>query len=203
LGLLGVDPALARFASVTPTLRAAWILASLGVFAMAMVLTLTDKTALSPVLIVAPVVAAALVAFSYGPTVEPAYEIVAATPLSPITALLVRLTGVLAVNSVFVGVADLFSNGGQGALVWFLPMTAVSLLSAVIAVRTQPIAGAAAGIGMWCLLVVTAVTLATSPAGVLWGEASQLLYGVVTAACLAILIQWVRSGTRLSLDQVA
>jgi hypothetical protein len=195
LSALGMDPSLARFAALAPSLRLPWIVANLGLLGFAVWAVLFDKsTELSPILLVAPVMAAGLVAFAYGPSVDPAYEIVAATPLSPITALLARLTVVLLTNSLFVAAAELVTGSGHGTLAWFLPMTGVALFSLMIGIRTQPMVGAASGIALWSLIVLAAVTLSGTPGRLLWGLTAQAAYASMSLICLGLSLQAIRRG---------
>jgi hypothetical protein len=149
---------------------------------------------MSPLLLAAPLVAAALVAFAYGPAADTAYEIAASTPLSPLTALLFRLGAVLAWNSVVVGVADFAAGSERGVLAWFLPMTCVALLAAAVGMRTQPVVGAACGMGLWMTLVIVAMSVVNDPAQVLWGLPSQVVYAVIVVLLLSLLSRWVISG---------
>jgi hypothetical protein len=191
----GVEPALARFVVATPSLRASWLLASLLVVAFAFAASLIEPDGkLSPVLVAAPVVAAGLVAFAYGPTADAAYEIAATTPLSPLTALLLRLAAVLAWNSVVVGIADFAAGSERGILAWFLPMTCVALLAAAVGMRTQPVVGAATGVGIWMALVIAAMSVANDPAKFLWGTPSQVVYAVAAVLLLSLLSRWIVSG---------
>lgn len=186
----GVGGAAARFVTVTPSLRPEWLGASAGVLALAVAGMLVGRPGeLSLVVLVAPVLAAALVAFAYGPASDPAYELVAATPLSPLLAVLLRLGIVLAANSTLVLAADLLASGGDGLrLVWFLPMTFVALLAASIALRTSPLLGAGAGMALWSAAVFTTVSLARDPASLLWGYGAQIAYALGSAAALAFLL---------------
>jgi hypothetical protein len=98
---VGVRPGLARFTATTPSLRLGWLLANaLVLLLIALPMALRPVASWPPaMLLAAPLVAAAAVAFAYGPAVDPAYEAVAATPLSPLQALLVRLAAVLVANT--------------------------------------------------------------------------------------------------------
>jgi hypothetical protein len=187
---VGVRPGLARFTAVTPSLRLGWLLANaLMLLLVALPLALWPVAAWPPaMLLAAPLVAAAAVAFAFGPAVDPAYEAVAATPLSPVRALLVRLAAVLVANTVLAGVVDL-SLGGRGAGAgWLLPMTAAALLAVLVASRWSPAVGAAAGIGAW-LLVLVGWRLSHQPVTWLTGPGAQAAYAVVALALLALLIR--------------
>jgi hypothetical protein len=194
----GVEAGLARFVIATPSLRGSWLLASLLVVGFAFAASLVGpEVKLSPVLVAAPVIAAGLVAFAYGPAADAAYEIAASTPLSQLTALLLRLAAVLAWNSVVVGAADFAASSGRGVLEWFLPMTCVALLAAAVGLRTQPIVGAASGMGIWMTLVIAAMSVANDPAQFLWGTPAQVVYAVVVVVLLLVLSRWVVSGRGL------
>ena len=191
----GFEPNVARFVAATPSLRGSWVLASLTVVAAAVAASFVDaRLTLSPVLVSAPLVSAALVAFAYGPAADRAYEVTAATPLSPLMALLLRLAAVLVWNSVLVGAADLAAGGDAGPLAWFLPMTGVALVAAAVALRTQPVVGTTVGMGLWMTLVLAATSLADDPASWLWGSTMQVVYGVTVVAALALLCRWVSAG---------
>jgi hypothetical protein len=187
---VGVPPGLARFTATTPTLRLGWLLANALVLGLVAVpLALRPAAAWpSAVLLVAPLVAAAAVAFAYGPAVDPAYEAVAATPLSPVRALLVRLAAVLVVNSLLAGAVDLVLDGGGASAGWLLPMTAAALLAALVASRWSPAVGAAAGMGAWLLVLLT-WRVSHEPVAWLTGPGAQAAYAAVTVTLLVLLIR--------------
>lgn len=192
----GVGGGAARFVGATPSLRPEWLLASAGTLALAALgMAAGDGTGISLVVLLAPVVAAALVAFAYGPMSDPAYELVAATPISPLLALLLRLAVVLSANSVLVLAADLVAGGPGLRPTWFLPMTFVALVAAGIGVRTSPLLGAGSGMALWSAAVFASMSLAEDPERLLWGLGAQVFYGVGSAAALAALCAVVaRSG---------
>jgi hypothetical protein len=196
---VGVRPGLARFTATTPSLRLGWLLANALVLGLvALPLALWPAAAWPPgVLFAAPLVAAAAVAFAYGPAVDPAYEAVAATPLSPVRALLVRLAAVLVANTVLAGVVDLAIGDGAPGAGWLLPMTAAALLAALVASRWTPQIGAAAGMGAW-LLVLTGWKASHQPVTWLTGPSAQAAYAAAAAVLLALLIRrMVREGWAL------
>jgi hypothetical protein len=187
---VGVRPGLARFTATTPSLRLGWLLANalvLGLVALPMALRPAASWP-SAVLLVAPLVAAAAVAFAYGPAVDPAYEAVAATPLSPVQALLVRLAAVLVANSLLAGAVDLALDGGGASAGWLLPMTAAALLAALVASRWTPAVGAAAGMGGWLLVLLT-WRVSQQPVTWLTGPGTQAAYAIVAAALLLLLVR--------------
>ena len=187
--LLGLSPSLARFIALTPTLSISWLLA--GTLTLLVGLALPGAAGLdagsTPLVVLAPLVAAAAVAFSYGPAVDPAYSIVAVTPLSPVRALLARLAVVLGVNAVVAMVLDLVIARDGIDAGWLLPMAAVALLAAVVASWSTPVTGAATGIGVWLAIVLSRVSsgghlsdLTAGGSQVVWAVAALVLLAVVT-----------------------
>ena len=187
---VGVRPGLARFTATTPTLRLGWLLANtLVLLLVAWPLALKPAAAWpSAVLLAAPLVAAAAVAFAYGPAVDPAYEAVAATPLSPVQALLVRLAAVLVANTVLAGTVDLALGGRGPRAGWLLPMTAAALLAVLVSSRWTPAVGAAAGMGAW-LLVLAGWRVSQQSVTWLTGPGAQAAYAVVAAVLLVLLVR--------------
>jgi hypothetical protein len=77
-------------------------------------------------------------------------------------------------------------------------MTAASLLAVLVASWWTPMAGAAAGMGAW-LLVLVGWRASHQPAGWLTGPGAQVAYAVVVAALLVLLIRrMAREGWALS-----
>jgi hypothetical protein len=142
----------------------------------------------SAVLLVAPLLAAAAVAFAYGPAVDPAYEAVAATPLSPVAALLIRLAAVLVANTVLAGAVDLLVDDRGPTVGWLLPMTAAALLAVLVASRWTPMVGAATGMGAW-LLVLAGWQASQQPVTWLTDPSTQAAYAAVAATLLVLLIK--------------
>jgi hypothetical protein len=151
------------------------------------------------VLLAAPLVAAAAVAFAYGPAVDPAYEAVAATPLSPVRALLVRLAAVLVANTLLAGAVDLALDGRGPRAGWLLPMCAAALLAVLVASRWTPTVGAVTGMGAWLLVLLT-WRVSQQPVTWLTGPGAQAAYAILAVALLALLIRrmaqegWALSG---------
>ena len=187
---VGVRPGLARFTATTPSLRLGWLLANaLVLLLVALPLALKPAAAWpSAVLLAAPLVAAAAVAFAYGPAVDPAYEAVAATPLSPVRALLVRLAAVLVANTLLAGAVDVALGDGGPRAGWLLPMCAAALLAVLVASRWSPGVGAAAGMGAWLLVLLT-WRASQQPVTWLTGLSAQAAYAVVAAVLLALLVR--------------
>jgi hypothetical protein len=187
---VGLGPGLARFTATTPSLRLGWLLANLLVLLL-VALPLALKPAAgwpSAMLLAAPLVAAAAVAFAYGPAVDPAYEAVAATPLSPVRALLVRLAAVLVANTLLAGMVDLTLGGSGARAGWLLPMCAAALLAVLVASRWTPVVGAVAGMGAW-LGVLAGWRLSQQPVAWLTGPSAQAAYAAITIVLLVLLVR--------------
>jgi hypothetical protein len=142
-------------------------------------------------------VAAAAVAFAYGPAVDPAYEAVAATPLSPVRALLVRLAAVLVANTLLAGAVDLVVGAGGPRAGWLLPMCAAALLAVLVASRWTPTVGAVTGMGAWLLVLLT-WKLSHEPVTWLTGPGAQAAYAAVALVLLVLVRRMAREGWSLA-----
>jgi hypothetical protein len=162
------SPGLARALVITPGLMAAWLIASatvIGAGAWA-----TAATGMPYIALFAPAMAAAGIAFAYGPGIDPAWELSRSMAVSDRMVLIARALTVFALNAVLGVLATLVSAtaapgpGGQSggahavdALTygWLLPMTAVCLFAlAVACVTGSSSAGLVAGLGGWAVAVV-------------------------------------------------
>jgi len=203
------SPALARALCTTPSLLLPWLTASAVVLAMG---ALTQVGAGQPLVwLIAPAVAAVGIAYSYGPGLDPAWELSCSMPVSDRLILLTRAVAVFAVNAVLgliASAATLATHVSAGALhlttvqltfAWLLPMTAACALALAVAVAVRSaVAGAAAGVGAWLAVVVVhsaTASAANSAGGVLSAEALTsavtdanlyLPYLAVAACCAAI-----------------
>ena len=213
LSLLGVPSWLARFTLQVPSLRPAWLGCSTVILALATLATIllvpTRALDVPAVLVVVPVLAAFAAAFASA-RADPAYEIVAATPLSPMATLFARLGAVLAANAVLCEVATLIAGSrlttehrlglysafsvGRGTLAfgWLLPMAAVALVAAMVSARWRPIAGATVGGGAWLVLVAVAWS-SSDPVSALWGSRAEIAYaGAVVVLAFLLTRSWAR-----------
>jgi len=185
---VGIRPWVARVVATTPSLSPAWLVATgLVLLLGTLLLGAAPATALSPALVVAPLVAAAAVAFAYGPGVDPAYDAVAVTPASPVRILLARLTAVLAADALLVAAAGTVLGGGAG-VAWPLPMAGAALLAALVASRTHPGLGAAAGMAAWLAVLLGLRVVFGAPLEVLASPRAQAAAAAVAAILLATLL---------------
>jgi len=156
------SPGLARALFTTPSLLLPWLIASAVVLAVG---ALTQVGAGQPLVwLIAPAVAAVGIAYSYGPGLDPAWELSCSMPVSDRLVLLTRGVAVFAVNAVLgliASIATLATHAAQPTITaqltfaWLLPMTAACALALAVAVAVRSaIAGAGAGVGTWLTLVL-------------------------------------------------
>jgi hypothetical protein len=162
-GRLLRSPGLARALLTTPSLLLPWLLTSIVVLAAGAAATTDSGQPL--VALLAPAVAAAAIAYSYGPGIDPAWELACSMAVSDRMVLLVRTLAVFAVNAVLglaasaVSAVSAVSASGAAAAVtfgWLIPMTAVCAFAlAVATVARSANAGAAAGVAGWLIIVLS------------------------------------------------
>jgi hypothetical protein len=180
------SPGLARALVTTPSLLLGWVIASVVVLAAGIFATRGTGTAF--VALFAPAVAAAGIAYAYGPGIDPAWELSQSMAVSDRMVLLVRALVVFAVNAAL-GLAASAASGTAAAVTfgWLVPMTAVSALALATAILTRSAnAGVAAGLATW---VITVLAVESAAGKVTTAVASSVLvppYLAVTVACGAI-----------------
>jgi hypothetical protein len=160
------SPGLARALVTTPSLLLGWVIATAVVLGAGMLANLETGTAVVGLL--APAVAAAGIAYAYGPGIDPAWELSRSMAVSDRMVLLVRALAVFALNAVLgmaASAASLLAGAGpvsSGATAavtfgWLLPMTATCALALAAATLSRSAnVGVAAGLGGWVLMIATA-----------------------------------------------
>ncbi|MGC0418743.1 zf-HC2 domain-containing protein [Embleya sp. AB8] len=145
----GMRPHVARLLTATPALSRAWLLAVIAVLAFgtaAASLAGDTPGILLAFLIGAPVLPLAGVALAYGPGVDRAYELHAATPLAGPRLLFLRAGAVLVTAATLTGLATPFLPGPPGlGAAWLLPALALTLACLAAGTRV-PLPVAAAGL---------------------------------------------------------
>jgi hypothetical protein len=154
------SPGLARALVATPSLLLGWVLASAVVLVAGMFATLGTGTPF--VALFAPAVAAAGVAYAYGPGIDPAWELSQSMAVSDRMVLLARALAVFAVNAALglaaSAVSAVTASGAAAAVTfgWLIPMTAVCAFALAVATVTRSAsAGAAAGVAAWLITVLS------------------------------------------------
>ena len=187
-GRLLRSPGLARALLTTPSLLLPWLLTSIVVLAAGAAAT-TDSG--QPVVaLLAPAVAAAAIAYSYGPGIDPAWELSCSMAVSDRMVLLVRALAVFAVNAVLGLAASAVSASGAAAAVtfgWLIPMTAVCAFAlAVATVARSANAGAAAGVAAWLIIVLSGRVASGHFAAAVTDTVLFLPYLAIGAGCAAV-----------------
>jgi len=182
------SPALARALLTAPSLLLGWVIASVVVLAAGAVATVSTGTPF--VALLAPAVAAAGIAYAYGPGIDPAWELSQSMAVSDRMVLLVRALAVFALNAV-IGLAASAASGAAAAVTfgWLVPMTAVCALALAAATLTRSAnVGVAAGLAGWAITVlgsrVAGGSLTTAVAS------ASLILPYLLAAVVCIAIAW-------------
>jgi len=155
-GRLLRSPGLARALVTTPSLLIGWITATLVVLVAGILATLGTGTPF--VALLAPAVAAAGIAYAYGPGIDPAWELSGSMAVSDRMVLLVRALAVFGLNAAL-GLAASAASGAAAAVTfgWLVPMTAVCALALAAATLARSAnVGVAAGLAGWAITVLAA-----------------------------------------------
>jgi hypothetical protein len=182
------SPGLARALLTTPSLLLPWLIASVVVLAAGAAATLDSGQPVTALL--APAVAAAAIAYSYGPGIDPAWELSCSMAVSDRMVLLARALAVFAVNAGLGLAASAVSESGAAAAVtfgWLVPMTAVCAFAlAVATVARSASAGAAAGVAAWLIIVLSGRVASGRFAAAVSDTVLFLPYLAIGAGCAAI-----------------
>jgi hypothetical protein len=187
-GRLLRSPGLARALVTTPSLLLGWIIATIAVLVAGAGATLATGTPYVPLL--APAVAAAGIAYAYGPGIDPAWELSQSMAVSDRMVLLVRAFAVFALNAVL-GLAASAASGFAAALTfgWLIPMTAACAVALAAATLTRSAnVGVAAGLAAWLITVLTGLSTTGRFTAVITDSALVLPYLAVTAAGGAVVL---------------
>ncbi|HEU5386645.1 MAG TPA: hypothetical protein VFV73_12135 [Streptosporangiaceae bacterium] len=187
-GRLLRSPGLARALLTTPSLLLPWLIASVVVLAAGAAATLGSGQPVTALL--APAVAAAAIAYSYGPGIDPAWELSCSMAVSVRMVLLARALAVFAVNALLGLTASAVSASGAAAAVtfgWLVPMTAVCAFAlAVATVARSANAGAAAGVAAWLIVVLSGRVASGRFTAAVTDPVLFLPYLAIGAGCAAV-----------------
>ena len=187
-GRLLRSPGLARALVTTPSLLIGWITATAVVLVAGILATLGTGTPY--VALVAPAVAAAGIAYAYGPGVDPAWELSCSMAVSDRLVLLVRALAVFALNAAL-GLAASAVSGAAAAVTfgWLVPMTAVCALALAAATLARSAnVGVAAGLAGWVITVLSAQAANGRFTAAVTDSALVLPYLAFAACCGAIVL---------------
>ncbi|OUD01420.1 hypothetical protein [Streptomyces swartbergensis] len=163
---VGVAGHTARLLAAAPVLRRSW----LG--AVVVVLLLSVGTGHAPhsgefptlFLALAPLLPLAGVALSYGPALDPTYEMAVVAPMHGFRLLMIRTVAVLGVVLVLNGLATLaLPEYGLRALAWLLPALALTTTGLALTPRLGPVLAPSLVGGAWVGLLVLAEALRAGP----------------------------------------
>ena len=187
-GRLLRSPGLARALVTTPSLLVGWITATAVVLVAGILATLGTGTPY--VALVAPAVAAAGIAYAYGPGIDPAWELSCSMAVSDRMVLLVRALAVFGLNAAL-GLAASAASGAAAAVTfgWLVPMTAVCALALAAATLARSAnVGVAAGLAGWAITVLAAQAAAGRFTAAVTDSALVVPYLAFAACCGAIVV---------------
>jgi hypothetical protein len=188
------SPGLARALLTTPSLLVPWLIASVVVLAAGVAATLGSGAPWVPLM--APAVAAAGIAYAYGPGIDPAYELSRSMAVSDRMVLLVRAVAVFGIDAVIGVVASAATASAVGLTFgWLLPMTAMSALAlATATVARSANAGVAAGLAGWAITIVSTRAATGAFSAAVTTSLLTVPYAAVGLCCAAIVV----AATRVS-----
>lgn len=154
----GLDEPTARLVAITPLLRTSWLAGTVLVLTLALIAAGSGAQAVALFLVLAPVLPVAGVALTFGPAADPAHEIVASTPYSPVRLLAVRTLVVVSTTFLPAALAAVLLPVQLGlALAWLIPALSLTVGTLALSTRMDPhVAASALGIG-WVSLVLFGV----------------------------------------------
>ncbi|MFI8167827.1 zf-HC2 domain-containing protein [Streptomyces sp. NPDC085931] len=155
----GVAGHTARLLAAAPVLRRSWLGAVVAVLLLGVGAghTVGGGEFPTPFLALAPLLPLAGVALSYGPALDPTYEMAVVAPLHGFRLLMIRTVAVL---TVVLGLNLLASLAlpahGLRALAWLLPALALTATGLALTPRFGPVLAPSLVGGAWIVLLVTA-----------------------------------------------
>jgi hypothetical protein len=184
------SPGLARALVATPSLLLGWIIATAVVLAAGVAATLGTGTPY--VALCAPALAAAGIAYAYGPGIDPAFELSRSMAVGDRMVLLVRALAVFGLNAAL-GLAASAASGVAAALTfgWLVPMTAACALALAAATLAKSAnVGVAAGVAGWVIMVLAGrATLGLYTAAIT--DTALVLPYLLFAACCGVVVLYV------------
>jgi hypothetical protein len=182
------SPGLARALMTTPSLLFGWVIATAVVLLAGVGFTL--GTGAPWVGLLAPALAAAGIAYAYGPGIDPAWELSQSMAVSHRMVLLVRALAVFGLNAAL-GVAASAASGSAAAVTfgWLVPMTAVCALALATATVTRsPNVGVAAGWTAWVIAILSGMAADGRFTAAITDSAFIVPYLALTVCCGAVVL---------------
>jgi hypothetical protein len=187
-GRLLRSPGLARALVTTPSLLLPWLIASVVVLAAGAIATIGTGQPL--VALLAPAVAAAGIAYAYGPGIDPAWELSRSMAVSDRMVLLVRALAVFGLDAGLGLAASAASAQAVGITFgWLVPMTALcGLALATATVARSASTGVGAGVAGWALVILAGQASRGRFTAAMGGSALVLPYLAFAAICVVIVL---------------
>ncbi|MEU3242563.1 MULTISPECIES: zf-HC2 domain-containing protein [unclassified Streptomyces] len=184
---VGVADHTARLLAAAPVLRRSWLGAVAAVLVMTVAAANSAQSAAAPnlFLALAPLLPLAGVALSYGPALDPTYEMAVVSPTHGFRLLMIRTLAVLAVVLGLNGLATLALPAyGLRALAWLLPALALTGTGLALTPRLGPVLAPGVVATVW----VTLLALTASAGGPHHGTLAPFTAaGQGVAAAVAVL----------------
>ncbi|GGX29167.1 hypothetical protein GCM10010297_58360 [Streptomyces malachitofuscus] len=156
---LGIADHTARLLAATPALRRSWLGAVAAVLVLTVAVAAGHATGGSPTLFLAlaPLLPLAGVALSYGPALDPTYEMAVVAPMHGFRLLMIRTVAVLGAGLGLNLLATLALPGyGLRALTWLLPALALTATALALTARLGPVPAASLVGGGWVAVLLAA-----------------------------------------------
>ncbi|MCX2927510.1 zf-HC2 domain-containing protein [Streptomyces sp. NEAU-W12] len=157
---LGVADHTVRLLAATPVLRRSWLGAVVAVLLLTVAAGHSGAPATgSPLLFLAlaPLLPLVGVALSYGPAMDPTYEMAVVSPTHGFRLLMIRTVAVLGAVFGLNGLATLALPGyGAAALAWLLPALALTATGLALTARVGPVLAPSLVGGGWVALLLVA-----------------------------------------------
>ncbi|MDH6451166.1 MULTISPECIES: zf-HC2 domain-containing protein [unclassified Streptomyces] len=186
---VGIADHTARLLAATPVLRRSW-LASVVFLLLATVGAVHTTESPTLFLALAPLLPLAGVALSYGPALDPTYEMAVVAPTHGFRLLMIRTIAVLVAGLGLNGLATLALPGyGLRALAWLLPALALTGTGLALTPRLGPVLGPSLVGGAWVAVLLAAQTVQHTAADPLapFTAAGQGIAGAVAALATGLL----------------
>lgn len=185
----GIADHTARLLAATPVLRRSWLAAV--VFLLLTTVGAVHTTE-SPTLFLAlaPLLPLAGVALSYGPALDPTYEMTVVAPTHGFRLLMIRTLAVLVAGLGLNGLATLALPGyGLRALAWLLPALALTATGLALTPRLGPVLAPSLVGGAWVAVLLAAQAAQQTAADPLapFTAAGQGVAGTVAALAAGLL----------------
>ncbi|MBC2904043.1 zf-HC2 domain-containing protein [Streptomyces cupreus] len=184
---IGVADHTARLLAATPVLRRSWLAAV--VFLLVTTVGVVYSAG-SPTLFLAlaPLLPLAGVALSYGPALDPTYEMAVVAPVHGFKLLMIRTLAVLAAGLGLNGLATLaLPDYGLRALAWLLPALALTATGLALTPRFGPVLAPSLVGGAWVALIAAADAAADGGPLIPFTAAGQSAAAAVAALAVGLL----------------